>query len=600
MSNTTVNNNTSSYVGRELAGRIYQASSQCNSDDARLKTMVDGFDTIVKDTQTTKDEKELADFAKGFLGRLSSSPGKGKSISGFFKGLLHNNSDDIPLKARAGWAFIAALRSAESASYGSLMAEAQSDALSKLLSMKREDSKPLGKYDYRSPRDTQLLWSLKQVDDSQPLCLIDNGLNEIQNSTKTSQDEKTLAAFGTKMMKSASQDQIMARVAGSAFLSSIVTLNNGPVAAALMKAIQSGAYSFEDSSQAVVFMDKAIEGLMNDTLLSQDQKSLLTFGRDFSKKVSNIPLLQVAAEKEFFEAAGSSVNAQPLSVMAKAIYNAAFQSKYEGNKVEVVENGLREIIISPATSQREKALVASGKELMKTRNNDYGVELVTGEALVRAFASGNAGPAGQTIAKVMKEAVNKSELSSSVEIMNKGFKQLRCNGEITEKERELAGFEGNLSYIKNQDGNAVLFKAQSVLLDAIASGTDRSNMEIFVASVKEAMSVEIDKSNVNVKDHFLASALKALGEMPQASPAVRILAQNGAAREKFSDKMNAFQEIEKIVKGEPGITTALDRMANACDGEQHSGQIETTDDKVNIDGVKISRKSLNHMGYAVK
>jgi len=48
------------------------------------------------------------------------------------------------------------------------------------------------------------------------------------------------------------------------------------------------------------------------------------------------------------------------------------------------------------------------------------------------------------------------------------------------------------------------------------------------------------------------------------------------------------------------MASEIEQMAKACDGGQHSGQIETTDDKVNIDGVKISRKSLNHMGYAVK
>jgi len=48
------------------------------------------------------------------------------------------------------------------------------------------------------------------------------------------------------------------------------------------------------------------------------------------------------------------------------------------------------------------------------------------------------------------------------------------------------------------------------------------------------------------------------------------------------------------------MVSELEQMAKACDGEQHSGRIETIDDKVSIDGVKISRKSLNHMGYAVK
>jgi hypothetical protein len=184
-------------------------------------------------------------------------------------------------------------------------------------------------------------------------------------------------------MKDSSEHPYTVRVAGTAFLTAIATLNNGPVLAAMTKAIKDGADSFENSPQAVSFMDKAVDGLMNDSLISQDQKSLLAFGREFSNKVSNSPSLQVAAEKTFLDAAGNSAKPQASAIMAKAISGAVSGTDCRQDKVELLRDGLSEIIINPSTSQREKALAASTKQLMSEISNNHEVKFAAGAALNR-------------------------------------------------------------------------------------------------------------------------------------------------------------------------------------------------------------------------
>lgn len=570
MSNTTVNNNASSYVGRELSERSMKSYSQAGTADGRLKIVVDGFDTIIKDSQTSKDEKELAGFAKGFIGRLSCTPRNDKSISGLFRGLMQGKSNDSSLQVAAGWTFLSAIASTAPAAPGALMAVALKAASSTL------------------------------EDNSKALCLMENGLDEIQNSTKTSQDEKTLAAFGKKLMKDSSEHPYTVRVAGTAFLTAIATLNNGPVLAAMTKAIKDGAGRFDNSPQAVDFMDKAVDGLMNDSLISQDQKSLLAFGREFSKKVSNSPLLQVAAGKTFLDAAGSSAKPQASAIMAKAVSKAVSETDSRFVKVELLMDGLSEIIINPTTSQREKALAASTKQLMNEISNNQDVKFATGAAVLDAFASGNTGSEVPVLAKAVKAALCESESRRAGEVMKSGFEQIYKNGDASEKERSLAASANRLAGWLDVLDSVAVYRAGTVLLDAMASGTDKSNMETLVTAVSGTLDLGRESSGERCKNSLLEIVMKDISTESQASQSIRTLAQTGAAQKNYADKLKAFREIERIIKEEPGMASELEQMAKACNGEQHSGQIETIDDKVSIDGVKISRKSLNHMGYAVK
>lgn len=613
MSTTSVNNGASRFVCRELAARACNAYENNKDAAVRLKAMMDGFDAIINDTQTTKDDKELADFAKGFLGGLSSSPGTEKSVSGFFKGLIHNKYDDIPLKAIAGWAFMASLKSSGPACYGSLMAQALNYASSKLSSMQNERSdSPADKH---VPADTMQLWSLgsssDQGTDSRVLCLLNNGLDVIQKSPKTSQDEKTLAACATKMMKSVSSDPTMAGAAGTAFLNSIVTLNNGPVAAAVMNAINDGAVSLGNSTSAANLMEKSVDGMMKDNLLSQDQKSLLSLGWNFSKKLSHSPALQVAAAGAFLEAIGGSAKPQELPVLTKSISRALdevetlekqrkrspYDSYYENDtysaRKQIIEDGLSELLTSNATSQREKALIVSGREMIKGFSRDTdGAKIAAGRAIIDTLASGFTGSIVPVLAKAVKATSGKANRLQTNNAELACFRQISGLSEATEKERTMATLAMNLRNTYNADGNAALCRSQAVLLDALASGTNKSAMEVFVEAVRNAIVIRangyVDPEEVSL----LTGVLDDLSNDSKASPAVRLIAKNGAARDSYSDKVKAFDEIEMIVKKEPGIGTALDLMSREDDGEQHSGRIEIVDEKfVDIDGIRVSRRS---------
>jgi len=179
------------------------------------------------------------------------------------------------------------LKSSGPARHGSLMAQALNYTSSKLSSMQNERSESPA--DKHVPVDTIQVWSLgstNQGAETRSLCLMNNGLDVIQKSPKTSQDEKALAVCAAKMIKSVSSDQAMAKAAGTAFLSSIATLNNRPVLAAVINAVNDGAGSLGNSTSAANLMGKSIDGLLKDNLLSQDQKSLLSFGWNFSKKLT--------------------------------------------------------------------------------------------------------------------------------------------------------------------------------------------------------------------------------------------------------------------------------------------------------------------------
>jgi len=568
MSNTTVNNYASSYVGRELAERSMKSYSRAGTADGRIKTIVDGFDAIIRDSQTSKDEKDLAEFAKGFIGRLSCTPRNDKSISGLFRGLVQGKRNDSSLQVAAGWTFLSAIASTAPAAPGALMAEALKTASSKL------------------------------EDNSKALCLIENGLDEIQNSTKTSRDEKTLAAFGKKLMRDSSERPYLAGVAGTAFLTAIATLNNGPVLAAITKAINDGADRFGNSPQAVNFMDKAVDGLMNDSLISQDQKSLLAFGRDFSKKLSNSPSLQVAAGKTFLDAAGSSAKSQAVSIMAKAISGAVGQAGYSQKQVELLSDGLSEIIINPTTSQCEKALAASTKQLMSEISENYDVKFAAGASILDEFASGNIGSEVPVLAKAVKAALHKTDSNFAGEVMKSGFDQIYRNSGASEKERALAASARDLSDWLDLLDSAAVYRAGTVLLDAMASGTDKSNVETLVTAAGSTL--DLGRYRENIRNNILGIVMKAISTQSRASQSIRTIAMTGAAKERYADKLKAFHEIERIIKEEPGMASEIEQMAEACYGDQRPSQIETVDDNVIIDGVKISRKSLKHLGYELK
>jgi hypothetical protein len=612
MSTTTVNYNASRYVCRELAARACNAYENNKDAAVRLKAMMDGFDTIINNTQTTKEDKELADFAKGFLKGLSSSPGTEKSISGFFKGLIHNKYDDIPLKAIAGWAFMASLKSAGPACYGSLMAQALNYASSKLSSMQNEHSDSPA--DQHVPADTKQLWSLRssnQGAETRTLCLLNNGLDEIQKSPKTSTDEKTLAGCATKMIKSVSSDPAMAGAAGTAFLNSIITLNNRPVTAAVMNAINDGAVSLGNSTSAANLMEKSVDGMMKDTLLSQDQKSLLSFGWNFSKKLSHSPALQVAAAGAFLEVIGGSAKPQELSVMVKSISRAVdevetlekhrkrgpYESYYENDtypaRKQIIEDGLSELLTSNATSHREKALIVSGREMIKGFSRDTdGAKIAAGRAIIDTLASGFTGSMVPVLAKAVKATSGKANRLQTNNAELACFRQISGLSEATEKEKTIATLAMNLRNSYDPDGNAALCRSQGVMLDALASGTSKSAMEVYIEAVRNAILIRSNGYVAPEEVSLLTGVLDDLSNDPKASPAVRLIAKNGAASKSYSVKVKAFDEIEMIVKKEPGIGTALDRMSKEDDGEQRSGRIEIVDEKfIDIDGVRVSRRT---------
>jgi len=615
---TSINNRDSSFVGRELAERACSAFTKTKDDAVRMKAMMDGFDTIINDAQTTKDEKALADFAKGFIGKLSSSPKTEKSVSGFLKSLVHNKYDDIPLQARAGWAFMDALKSAGPADYGSLMAEAVNGASSKMSSIQNERSNSPA--DRHIPADTKQLWSLgsssDQGTDSRVICLLNNGLDEIQKSPVTSQDAKALATCAINMIKNVSSDPVMAEAAGTAFLSAIVTLNNGPIPAALMNAVNDGAGRLGNSTKATELMEKSVDELMKDTLLSQDQKSLLSLGWNFSKKLSHSPALRVAAAGVFLDAIGGSSKPQELSVLVKSISRAVdevetlekhrkrgpYESYYENDtypaRKQIIEDGLSELLLSNATSQREKGLIVSGREMIRGFSSDSdGAKIAAGKAIIDTLASGFTGSMVPVLAKAVKATSGKANRLQTNSAELACFKKISGLSEATDKERTIATLAMNLRNSYDPDGNAALCRSQAVLLDALASGTNKSAMEVYIEAVRQAVLIRPNGYVAPEEVCLLTGVLDDLSKDPKASPAVRLIAKNGAASKSYPDKVKAFDEIEMIVKKEPGIGTALDLMSKEDDGEQHSGRIEIVDEKfVDIDGIKVSRRSSSSSG----
>lgn len=562
MSTTTVNSCASTFVGRELSERVMKASSQAGTDDGKLKTILDGFDTIIRDSQTSKEEKELAEFAKGFTGKISCAPKQEKGLTGLFRGLMQEKTKSTSFQIAAADTFLSAMASTSPVTPGVLMAESVKKA------------------------------ALSAEDNTKALNIMNNGLDEILGSTKATQDEKTLANFGKMLINSSPEHPYMARVAGATFLTAIATLNNGPVVTSIISAIKNGTDEIGDTNTAVQFLDKASDRLLSEALLSQDQKSLLSFGREFSNKVSGSPAVKVAAAKTFLDALGSASMPRPSSIMAKAVSEAASQAENYNAGAKIIEDGFSEIIISADTSQQEKALAATGKKLMNEISSCNNIKAVTGKVVLDEIASAHTGSAVPVMAKAVKAAVSEARTDDEPEVMSSGCGQILSHSDGTGKEKLLAASGQYFGEMMNTYGRTGIRTILDKVLDAISSGNGESNVETVVRATRTSLDAMNKDNTEKTFNGVLESALKVLDSKAQASSHIRDLAKIGLSQKSYSDRLKTLQQIEEAVKAEPGMTTAIEEMKEACNGGQHSRQIETEEDKVNIDGVKISKRAL--------
>lgn len=151
------------------------------------------------------------------------------------------------------------------------------------------------------------------------------GLQEIQSSTVTCQDDKALAAFGAKLMKSLQEDSGLARLSGTAALSSIALVNSGPLTSAMTGVIShclNRLRSNRDDNEAECaqvgrFIKTAFAGLAEEPLFSSARKELLISGVDICSRVDGGPAEQAEAAGAFIGAVASYVTPDPAAVIAE-------------------------------------------------------------------------------------------------------------------------------------------------------------------------------------------------------------------------------------------------------------------------------------------
>lgn len=347
----------------------------------------------------------------------------------------------------------------------------------------------------------------------------EHGLSEIEQSSETTDAEKTLAQLRVKVAGEGMSEKTRA-TAMKILLNTVATPFPSPLGCAVAEVLTTIASQVKDSDERRSIIEAGLAQLKQAPYTGSDEKVLARFGGKILDSGCDNSITDAAM---VVTTALSSPLSGPISrIVADISLKAAKKSGDPESKHKIVTAGLNETIADQKSTPEEKELAALGK-IFGDKASGYD-EMARATGVVAGILSQPiTGPVTQAIARASLDAAAACRDSENRhKILKAGLERIRNHPQSTGEEIELAAL-GEIIWQKTS-GNEEMARATGVVTGILSQPFTVPVTQTIARASLDAAGACTDAEN---RHKLMRAGLERIRNHPQSSPQEKELAALG-------------------------------------------------------------------------